>query len=146
MTEQDARAEQILQRYSMLTAGAGLIPIPLVDAAAIAALQYRMVSDIAAAYDVSFDGERVRTLIGSLLGGASSTALGYSLGQSYIKGIPVVGPLLSLMTMPGAAAAVTWAVGRVFMQHFALGGTLLDFEPEKMRASVKAHAASRAKA
>jgi hypothetical protein len=35
--------------------------------------------------------------------------------------------------MPGFAAAVTWAMGRVFIQHFETGGTLLDFNAEKMR-------------
>jgi uncharacterized protein (DUF697 family) len=143
MSDRDQRAEQILHRYSTYAAGAGLIPFPLVDAAAITVLQFQMVREIAAAYEVSFDGERVRSLIGSLLGGATSTSIGYAVGHSYVKTIPVVGPLLGLLSMPSAAAAITWAVGKVFMQHFALGGTLLDFDPEKTRATVESHFTAR---
>ena len=31
------------------------------------------------------------------------------------------------------ASASTYAVGRVFIQHFASGGTFLDFKPEEVR-------------
>jgi uncharacterized protein (DUF697 family) len=143
MSDQDLRAEDVVKRYSMYAGVAGLIPVPLIDAAAITVLQYNMVREVANAYDVTFHGDRVRTLIGSLIGGAASTSLGYGFGQSYLKGIPGVGPLVAALSMPGAAAAVTWAIGKVFAQHFSLGGTLLDFEPEKTRASVQSHAASR---
>ena len=37
------------------------------------------------------------------------------------------------VVMPGFAAAVTWAMGRIFIQHFETGGTLLDFDADKMR-------------
>jgi uncharacterized protein (DUF697 family) len=109
--------------------------VPLIDTAAITLLQYNMVKEIAAAYGVSFDGDRVRSLVGALLGGAGSTGLGYWVKHSYLKGVPVVGPLLATFSMPGAAVAVTWAVGRVFMQHFSLGGTLGDFDPNRTPAA-----------
>ena len=143
MSDQDLRAQDVLKRYSMYAAGAGLIPVPLIDAVAITVLQYNMVRELAFAYDVPFQGDRVRTLIGSLMGGAASTSLGYGFGQTYLKSIPGVGPLMAALSMPSAAAAVTWAIGKVFVQHFSLGGTLLDFDPEKTRATVATHAASR---
>jgi hypothetical protein len=36
--------------------------------------------------------------------------------------------------MPTLAGASTYAVGRVFIQHFECGGTILSFDPEKVRA------------
>jgi hypothetical protein len=37
------------------------------------------------------------------------------------------------IAIPGAAASFTYAVGKVFLQHFAFGGTFLDFDPKKVR-------------
>jgi hypothetical protein len=35
--------------------------------------------------------------------------------------------------MPSSSAAFTYAVGKVFLQHFASGGTFLDFDPKTVR-------------
>jgi hypothetical protein len=35
--------------------------------------------------------------------------------------------------MPGVAGAATYAVGKVFIQHFESGGTLLNFNPDSVR-------------
>jgi hypothetical protein len=34
--------------------------------------------------------------------------------------------VISAFTMPAFSAGATWVIGKVFMQHFASGGTLLD--------------------
>jgi len=41
--------------------------------------------------------------------------------------------------MPVLSAGATYAVGKAFIQHFASGGTLLDFNPPDYRDFVKAH-------
>jgi uncharacterized protein (DUF697 family) len=56
---------------------------------------------------------------------------------SLIKSVPVVGQLAGVLLMPGFAAAVTWAMGRIFVQHFETGGTLLDIDAAKMREHFK---------
>ena len=35
--------------------------------------------------------------------------------------------------MPVFSGAATWAIGKVFIQHFASGGTFLDFDPKKVK-------------
>lgn len=133
MTEQDTLATDAIKKYSMYSAGAGLIPMPLVDFAAISAIQVKMLKDVAAIYGVPFDAERVRSIVAALIGGLAGTNLGYGIGRNLLKAVPFVGPVLGGFSMSAMGGAVTWAVGRVFMQHFASGGTLLDFEPDKMR-------------
>ena len=145
MTDQDTRAEDVVKRYSLYASGAGLIPVPLVDWAAVSALQYKMVKEIADAYSVSFDGNRVVSLVGSLLGGFATTGLGYGVGHQVLKAIPIVGPILGAWSVPAVAGAVTWAVGRVFVMHFAAGGTFFDFDPERMRSQVESLASERLK-
>jgi uncharacterized protein (DUF697 family) len=56
---------------------------------------------------------------------------------SAVKAVPLVGTIAGMILMPSLAAASTLAIGRVFNQHFASGGTLLSFDTEKMREHFK---------
>jgi hypothetical protein len=40
--------------------------------------------------------------------------------------------------MPALSAGATYAIGMAFIQHFASGGTLLDFNPSQYREFIKA--------
>ena len=143
MSDQDTNALGIVSKYSGYAAAAGFIPMPLIDMAAVTGLQIKMLSKIAEAYGVPFRKDLVSPIIASLIGGATSTSLGYGIGNGLLKGIPLIGPVLGTVFVPAMAGAVTWAVGKVFVQHFAMGGTLFDFEPEKWRARVREEVASR---
>ena len=52
---------------------------------------------------------------------------------SLIKLAPLIGLASGIVSIGSVAAASTYAVGRVFVQHFASGGTLLTFDPAKVR-------------
>ena len=62
--------------------------------------------------------------------------------SSFIKSVPLVGTAVVIAT-PALSVAATYAIGMVFIQHFATGGTLLDFSPpdyhEFIKAQVKLH-------
>jgi hypothetical protein len=45
----------------------------------------------------------------------------------------IIGTTIGALTMPAVAACGTWVIGKVFMKHFASGGTLLDFNPPDYR-------------
>lgn len=138
MTEKDTLATEAIKKYSLYSAGAGLIPMPLVDFAAISVIQLKMLKQVSAIYGVPFDADRVRSIVAALIGGLAGTNLGYGLGRNLLKAVPVVGPVLGGFSVSAMGGAVTWAMGRVFMQHFASGGTLLDFDPDAMRQHFKA--------
>ena len=53
--------------------------------------------------------------------------------QMTIAKLPLVGSLLSVASLPLFAGGITYAVGKVFITHFASGGTFLDFDPDKVR-------------
>lgn len=129
-------AERVVSRYTMWAAGAGLIPVPGLDVTAVAGVQVKMVYELAKLYDVAFTEARAKSLVGAL----ASSVVSYNLAMGthgtfgvLVKAVPVVGPLLSLSVMPALSSATTYAVGKVFIQHFEAGGTLLSFEPERMR-------------
>jgi hypothetical protein len=57
---------------------------------------------------------------------------------SALKAIPVLGTITSAFVMPVLSAGATYAIGKAFIQHFASGGTLLDFNPPDYREFIKA--------
>jgi hypothetical protein len=57
---------------------------------------------------------------------------------SALKSIPGIGTAISAFTMPVFSAGATYVIGKVFIQHFASSGTLLDFNPPDYREFIKA--------
>jgi uncharacterized protein (DUF697 family) len=133
MSDKDVAAQEIVKKYALYAAGAGLIPFPVVDFAAITALELKMLRDLGALYGMPFEQDRVRPIVASLIGGYSSTKIGYGVGGSMLKGVPLIGQAIGLVSVPAFGAGLTYAIGKVFIQHFASGGTFLDFDPEKVR-------------
>ena len=146
MSERTKQANEIIERYTYWAAGFGFIPIPLADIAAVTGTQVRLVSELAKIYEIQFSSERVRAIIGSLLGGVLPVAIsGGSIGSA-VKAVPVIGSIVGFALVPALAAATTQAVGRVYLHHFEAGGTLLDFDPDKLRSHFEEEfKASRAK-
>ena len=137
MSEKDLRAEEVIKRYAAYSAGAGLIPVPVLDMAAIGAVQLKMLQDISAVYDVPFENDRVRPIVAAIIGGYAASKLGTGIGGSMLKSVPLFGQVFGVLAVPAFGAGLSWAIGRVFMQHFASGGTFLDFDPDKVRAFFK---------
>ena len=134
MSDKEQLATEILKKYSLYSAGAGLIPVPWVDWAAITGVQLKMLNDLGNVYGVTFDQEKVRDILSALIGGYAATKLGYGIGGGLLKAIPIIGQTVGMLSVPAFAGALSWAIGKVFIQHFASGGTFLDFDPDKVRA------------
>jgi uncharacterized protein (DUF697 family) len=132
--ERETRAEEIVQIAMGWSSGASLMPLPGLDLAAMLGVQIKMLSAIAALYGIPFRSEMVRPLIAALISSGGAYALA-SPAASLVKLVPIVGPLASAVAMPSLAVASCYATGRVFIEHFESGGTFLNFNPVKARAS-----------
>ena len=119
------KAQEITERSTLYAAGAGLIPVPIVDVAVLSKVQVVLIRDICQVYEVDFKEHRLRTRIVALVGDVAAIGL--------IKLIPVLGSLFAGVTTAAAGAASTYALGMVFIEHFEQGGTLLDFDPARFR-------------
>jgi uncharacterized protein (DUF697 family) len=124
---------KIVRRYSLLAAGAGLLPGGLINFSGVLAVQVLMVSRIAKAFGLSLEGTRVRAAVSALLGSATHVNASRTIGVLAGTSVPVVGTLLFNITSPAVAYGLTQAVGRVFVMHFQSGGTLLHFDPHAFR-------------
>ncbi len=126
--------DRILRQHAWASMGVGLIPLPLADLAGLTIVQLNMLRKLAKAYNVPFFKGVVKNILYSLGSGALPVAVSGPVAASMMKIVPVAGQGLSAATMPVAASASTYALGKIFIQHFASGGTFLTFDPEKVKA------------
>jgi uncharacterized protein (DUF697 family) len=116
------KAKQAVRDHVLLSGSAMVIPVPLLDMAAEAAIQVRMVKRLAEIYGVDFGEERAKTLVVAAIGGfsagwAAGNLLRYASFATYFTNF-----------WPAAilSAAITYAIGQVFIHHFDKGGGLHD--------------------
>lgn len=134
-------AGRIVKRNAYWAAGAGLLPIPAVDFVAVTAVQVKMLKELSGLYNLRFSDDKAKKIIGSLVAGTGLAAAGM-LARSFIKAVPVIGQTIGLIGAPLLSGALTQAIGNVFVMHFESGGTLLNFDVEKMRAHFQQELAS----
>lgn len=138
MTEKETRAFGTVKKYMWWSTGAGLIPLPFLDLAAVSGVQLKMIADLALIYEIPFKKNAVKAAIGSLSGFVLPHALACGLIGSMFKAVPVIGLIAGGTSMSVFCGAYAWALGNVFIQHFESGGTFLDFDPEAVREYFKA--------
>jgi uncharacterized protein (DUF697 family) len=97
-----------------------------------------MLRRISQIYDVPFSDNRGKALIAALAGSMIPATSGIG-AASVLKAVPIFGTIVGAFVMPVLSAGATYAIGKAFIQHFASGGTLLDFNPPDYRDFIKAH-------
>jgi len=135
-------AAKVVDRFSFWSGVAGLLPVPFVDLAAVGALQIQMLRLVTRIYDVPFSENRGKALVAGIFGTVIPVSTGVGMA-SVVKTIPIAGTAVGALATPALAVAATYAIGRVFIQHFASGGTLLDFEPPNYREFISSEMQSR---
>lgn len=119
-------ARAIVERHATYSAVGGVIPLPIVNIASVTAVIVRMVKVLSELYGVPFERDRARAIVVGLMGGAMPTGLGAATASTLVYVVPgsnLIGLAVSSMT----AIACTRSIGRVFVEHFESGATLVDF-------------------
>ncbi|GAA0544025.1 uncharacterized protein (DUF697 family) [Rhizomicrobium palustre] len=127
-----ARVETLSRNHILMAMGVSLVPLPVVDILGAMAIQLDLIKRLSAEYDLEFKEERGKAILTSLLGGIAPMAAGEAIA-SLLKFVPLVGSTFSVAMMPVVFGASTYAVGKVFAQHYEAGGTILDFDAAKMK-------------
>jgi uncharacterized protein (DUF697 family) len=142
---QRSQARELIERHATYAAVGGLIPLPILDVAGVAAIMVRMAGALARLYGVSAQRDRTRAVVMGVLGGSAPVGLGAFASSSLMRLIPGAN-LVGMAVTSIAAAACTRSIGLVLLEHFESGGTLLDFKVERGRAALEAaRAAANAK-
>ncbi len=126
---QSAHANTVIRNHVVWSMGAGLIPIIIADIFAVSALQVDMIKQLCNAYGKDFEHTKGKAYVTAL----SSSTLARLGARSIIKLIPGVGSYVGGVAVSIFAGASTYALGQVFKAHFESGGTILDFDPERVK-------------
>ena len=126
------RANSVVRNRVLVSAGIGLIPVPLIDLVALTGVQLDMLKVLAKLYEIPFRRDIGKSIIATLSGSVGAVTMTPTL-SSLIKAIPLIGQTTGAVTMSLVGGATTYAIGKVFIQHFETGGTLLNFNPRKVK-------------
>ncbi|MCB0654515.1 MAG: DUF697 domain-containing protein [Saprospiraceae bacterium] len=121
-------AQDIIRNHMIWSMGAGFIPVPIADFFAVSAIQLDMIRQLCKLYEVDFKERQGKALVTSLTGSGLAR-----LGARAVKFIPGVGSVLGGITMAVLSGASSYALGQVFIRHFETGGTILDFDVERLK-------------
>ena len=135
--EREEMASSLVDRFALWSGVAGLIPVPGVDILAVGGLQIQMVRRLSQIFDVPFSENRGKALIASIAGSMIPATSGIG-AASMLKAVPIIGTITAGFVMPVLSSGATYAIGKAFVQHFASGGTLLDFNAPDYREFIRA--------
>jgi len=128
-------AKQTVKTWSSWAAAAGLVPMPALDLAAIAAVQVKMAYELCKIYDVPYKEERVQSVVTGVATSSVTVLLSGQVSGTVLRFIPYVGPILSTLIQPTLAFASTYALGQVFIKQFESGQSLGSITVESVRDS-----------
>ncbi len=127
------RADEAIKRNMLWSAGAGVLPVPVLELVAVTTVELKLIKELADVYEADYRKDLAKAAVVSLIGSLGGVTLGKMLAMSSLKFVPFIGHVVSVASVPALAAAITYAIGRVFVSHFETGGTLLDFDAVKVR-------------
>ena len=105
--------DRIVRGHVLWAMGAGFIPIPLFDIAAVTAIQMDALKKLAEEEGVDYTNDGGKRFVTALTGSTFAR-----LGASLVKGIPVVGTVVGGLSMSAMSAASTYAICQVAITHF----------------------------
>ena len=123
-------ADKIVRSHVIWSLGAGLIPVPLFDLAAVTAIQLDMLKLLADLYGADFYQAQGKAFVSALTGSTLA-----KIGSSLVKTIPGVGTLLGGLSMSALSGASTYAVGQVVINHLEVSGQFLDVDLDSAKAA-----------
>ncbi len=124
--------DEILKLHVYWAVGAGLIPLPVVDIAAVSAIQLDMIKQICTFYHIDYSEESGKAWISALVASTMSSFVARA-GASAVKFIPVVGTMIGATSMALLSGASTYALGKAFINHFENGGNFGNLNKEKVK-------------
>ncbi len=132
MNTRSLEADKLIKDYAFGSSMTGFIPIPFLDTLGLIGVQRLMLFRLSKLYETPFSKNLAKVWLTTLMSGLASRAASPMVGSA-LKLIPGIGSLIGGTSMAMMAGASTYAVGKVFQQHFENGGTLENFDPEKAK-------------
>jgi len=126
--EKRQEAEKIVKAHVIWSIGAGFVPIPILDIAAVTLIQLDMLKQLCRLYEVDYSESKGKATLFTVTGTTFAR-----LGASAIKAIPGIGTILGSVSMPILSGASTYAIAQAVIRHFDSEGDLFDIDVEKFK-------------
>lgn len=128
-SERSKHADSVIRNHMIWSMGMSVIvPIPIADIFAVSAVQLDMIRQLCKVYDKDFSETQGKAIVTAL----SSSTLARAGARSLIKLIPGIGTIVGGVAVSIFNGASSYAIGEVFKKHFESGGTILDFDTERL--------------
>jgi uncharacterized protein (DUF697 family) len=124
-----ARANEIIEQHILWSVGAGLLPVPILDIAAVSGIQLDMLKQLSRTYGVSYTDSEGKAWLSALTGGLAA-----KIAANAIKLIPGFGSVIGGVSMAVLSGASTYALGKVAISHFQTSGTLAGVNFDSLKA------------
>ncbi|MCC6553385.1 MAG: SHOCT domain-containing protein [Polyangiaceae bacterium] len=128
MSDMKAQAKSIIDQHIVWSIGAGLMPVPILDIAAVSAIQLDMLKQLSALYGVRYTESEGKIWLSALSG-----SLLARIAANAVKLIPGIGSLLGGVSMAAMSGASTYALGQVAVAHFEGSGDLTNLDVASAR-------------
>lgn len=129
-SDKDHHADTVIRNHVIWSMGASyIIPLPYADVFAVSALQLDMIRQMCRVYGVDFAETQGKAIVTSL----TASTMAKAGAKSLIKLIPGIGTVIGGITLAAINGGSTYALGQVFKKHFSSGGTILDFDTNRLK-------------
>ena len=125
-------ANRIIRSHVLWSMGAGLMPFPLLDIAAVTAIQMDMLKRLAAIYEADYSASKGKTFVVALTGSTFAR-----IGSTMVKSIPGIETAVGGMSMSVLSGASTHAVGKLATDVFEKGRDLLNVDLDSAKEAYK---------
>ena len=115
--------DSIINEHVLWSIGAGLVPVPILDIAAVSAIQLDMLKQLSSHYGVKYTESEGKVWLSALTG-----TMAAKLAANAIKLIPGIGSVIGGVSMSVLSGASTYALGQVALRHFEGKGTLSSID------------------
>ncbi len=130
------QAQKIVSEHVLWAVGAGLVPIPLVDIAAVTAIQLDMLKQLSTLYGTVYTESAGKAWVSALAGGIAAR-----LGANALKLIPGIGSIVGGSAMSAMSGASTYAIGQVAITQFASGRSFSAMDLDQAKRAYEEHLA-----
>lgn len=127
-----AKVEKTIRSHVYAAMGIGIVPVPFVNFAALTGAHLNLARQLSQLYGVEFKEGIAKNIIVSVLG-AGVPGLVSPMLSGAVAGLPVVGIPLAFAMKPGVNGLSTYAVGQMFVTHFARGGSFVGANLDAMK-------------
>ena len=111
--------DDLIKRYCYWSFSISLIPVPIVDLAAMVTIQVKMIQEISKLHKIPLSDEKAKKTVAVLIANVSSSSF-----MGLAKLAPGIGYLVVTIPLATINVTNTYAVGKIFAHHFESGHTI----------------------